>query len=59
MLDKNGKPTSLKVDVGGFLGVGDKDIAMKARAFTFDPDRKVLVTTMTKNRIKRLPKIKS
>ena len=30
MLDKTGKPSSLKVDVGGFLGVGDKDVAMKA-----------------------------
>ena len=27
-MDKKGKPTSLKVDVGGFLGVGDKDVAM-------------------------------
>jgi sporulation protein YlmC with PRC-barrel domain len=59
MLDKKGKPASLKVDVGGFLGVGDKDVAMKASAFTFDPDRKVLVTTMTEDRIKRLPKITS
>ncbi|HMI96841.1 MAG TPA: PRC-barrel domain-containing protein [Micropepsaceae bacterium] len=57
--DKKGKPTSLKVDVGGFLGVGDKDVAMKASAFKFDPDRKVLVTTMTKDQIKKLPEIKS
>ncbi len=57
--NKAGKPTSLKVDVGGFLGVGDKDVAMKASAFKFDPDRKVLITTMTKDQIKKLPKIKS
>ena len=57
--DKKGKPTSLKVDVGGFLGVGDKDVAMKASAFKFDPDRKVLITTMTKDQIKKLPQIKS
>ena len=57
--DKKGKPTSLKVDVGGFLGVGDKDVAMKASALKFDPDRKVLVTTMTKDQIKKLPAIKS
>ncbi len=59
MLDKKGKPASLKVDVGGFLGVGDKDVAMKASAFKFDPDRKVLVTNMTKDQIKKLPEIKS
>ena len=57
--DKQGKPTSLKVDVGGFLGVGDKDVAMKASAFKFDPDRKVLITSMTKDQIKKLPEIKS
>jgi sporulation protein YlmC with PRC-barrel domain len=59
MFDKKGKPTSLKVDVGGFLGVGDKDVAMKASAFKFDPDRKVLVTNMTKGQIQKLPEIKS
>ena len=57
--DKKGKPTSLKVDVGSFLGVGGKDVAMKASALKFDPDRKVLVTTMTKDQIKKLPAIKS
>jgi hypothetical protein len=59
MFDKKGKPTSLKVDVGGFLGVGDKDVAMKASAFKFDPDRKVLITSMTKDQIKKLPQLKS
>ena len=59
MFDKQGKPTSLKVDVGGFLGVGDKDVAMKASALKFDPDRKVLVTNMTKDQIKKLPAMKS
>ena len=57
--DKQGKPASLKVDVGGFLGVGDKDVAMKASAFKFDPDRKVLITSMTKDQIKKLPETKS
>ena len=59
MFDKKGKPASLKVDVGGFLGVGDKDVAMKASALKFDPDRKVLVTNMTKDQIKKLPAMKS
>jgi PRC-barrel domain len=59
MLDKTGKLTAIKVDVGGFLGVGDKDVAMKASALKFDPDRKVLITNMTKNQIKALPKAKS
>jgi sporulation protein YlmC with PRC-barrel domain len=57
--NKAGKPTSLKVDVGSFLGVGGKDVAMKASAFKFDPDRKVLITNMTKDQIKKLPEAKS
>ena len=59
MFDKKGKPSSLKVDVGSFLGVGGKDVAMKASAFKFDSDRKVLITSMTKNQIKKLPEVKS
>ena len=59
MLDKAGKLIALKVDVGGFLGVGEKDVAMQARTLKFDPDRKVLITNMTKNQIKALPKAKS
>src|SRR5579885_520679 len=59
MLNKAGHPTSLKVDVGSFLGVGGKDVAMKASAFKFDPDRKVLITSMNKDQIKKLPETKS
>jgi sporulation protein YlmC with PRC-barrel domain len=59
MLDKKGKPTSLKVDVGSFLGIGGKDVAIKAGALKFDRDRKVLITTMTKDQIKKLPEVKS
>ena len=59
MMDKKGKPTSLKVDVGSFLGVGGKDVAMKASTFKFDSERKVLITSMTKNQIKKLPEVKS
>ena len=59
MMDKKGKPTALKVDVGSFLGVGGKDVNMKASAFKFDPDRKVLITSMTKDQIKKLPEAKS
>jgi hypothetical protein len=47
------------VDVGSFLGVGGKDVAMKASAFKFDSDRKVLITSMTKDQIKKLPEVKS
>lgn len=59
MLDKSGRPTALKVDVGSFLGIGGKDVSMRASSFKFDPDRKVLITTMNKDQIKKLPEYKS
>jgi len=57
--DKQRKPTPRKAGVWGFWDVGDKDVAMKASALKFDPDRKVLVTNMTKDQIKKLPASKS
>jgi len=31
--DKKGKPDLVKVDVGGFLGVGDKDVRHESERF--------------------------
>jgi sporulation protein YlmC with PRC-barrel domain len=59
MLDATGKPSSLKVDVGGFLGIGGKDVALDASALKFDPAKKVLITNMTKAQIQALPELKS
>jgi len=59
MLDTMGKPTSLKVDIGGFLGIGEKDVALDATALKFDPAKKVLITSMTKAELMALPEIKS
>src|SRR5712672_131695 len=54
-LDAMGKPISLKVDVGGFLGIGEKDVALDATALKFDPAKKVLITSMTKAELMALP----
>ena len=59
MFDKKGKPDIAESRCRRLLGRGGKDVAMKASAFKFDPDRKVLVTNMTKDQIKKLPAIKS
>ncbi|HYM18711.1 MAG TPA: PRC-barrel domain-containing protein [Micropepsaceae bacterium] len=57
-LDPAGKPISFKVDVGGFLGVGAHDIALDANSLKWDPAKKVLITSMTKDQMKALPEIK-
>ena len=51
ILDGDGKPVELKVDVSDYLGMGNKYVAMRASDFTFDKDQKILVTTLTKNQI--------
>jgi hypothetical protein len=59
MFDNMGKPRAIKVDVGGFLGIGGKDVALDANAVKFDPAKKVLITSMTKDQLKALPELKS
>jgi hypothetical protein len=57
-LDPMGKPISFKVDVGGFLGIGAHDVALDANALKWDPAKKVLITSMSKDQMKALPEVK-
>lgn len=58
VIGSNGKPTEVNVEVGSFLGEGNKVVAFKAAKLKFQQDRNILVTTMTKDQIKALPKAK-
>jgi len=57
-LDPMGKPISFKVDVGGWLGIGTHDVALDANSLKWDPAKKVLITSMSKDQMKALPEIK-
>ena len=57
-LDPMGKPISFKVDVGGWLGIGAHDVALDANSLKWDPAKKVLITSMSKDQMKALPEIK-
>src|SRR5712671_587481 len=57
-LDPAGKPISFKVDVGGFLGIGAKDVALDANALKWDPAKRVVITSMTKDQLNALPEVK-
>jgi hypothetical protein len=59
LLDANGRPSEIKADVGGFLGIGSKVVAMKASDFKFDKDHKVLMTSLNKSQIQAMPEAKS
>ena len=51
LIDGTGTPVELKVDVGNYLGMGTKVVALRASEFKFDQQHKLLVTALTKNQI--------
>ncbi|MBJ3776813.1 PRC-barrel domain-containing protein [Acuticoccus mangrovi] len=57
MLDPaSGKPVVI-VSVGGFLGIGDRDVAFPYDDFTITGDDVVLNTTLTRAEIKAMPEV--
>jgi hypothetical protein len=56
-LDKDGKVTDVVISVGGFLGVGSKDVAVKWSDLTFGQEDTsvVLTTSLTKDALMALP----
>ena len=50
----DGKAEAIHVDVGGFLGLGEHRVAIKARNFVYLKSRDLLVTTMSKDQIEAL-----
>jgi len=56
-LDKDGKVTDVVISVGGFLGVGSKDVAVKWSDLTFGQEDSsvVLTTSLTKDALMALP----
>lgn len=57
--DADGKAQEIRVDVGGFLGVGSKLVALTPSRLKYERDRNVLITDMTKDEIKALPETKA
>ncbi len=57
LVDEVGLPRAAVIDVGGFMGVGDRRIAVAWRALTFTPGagRGTITLAMTANQIKATP----
>jgi len=51
----DGQVDSVILGVGGFLGIGEHEVALKWNALTVSPDGKKITTTMTKEQLKELP----
>lgn len=59
-LDKDAKVTDVVISVGGFLGVGSKDVAVKWTDLKLSRDDKsiVVMTSWTKDSLKAMPDYK-
>jgi len=52
-----GMATAIHVDAGGWLGVGEKVVSLKATNFKYLPDRNILVTNISKAEVKNMKPI--
>jgi hypothetical protein len=55
----DGTAAAIRIDVGGFLGVGSRLVELSPAQLKYERDRNVLITNLTKDEIKALPEIKA
>jgi cytoskeletal protein RodZ len=51
----DGKADAVIVEVGGFLNVGERPVAIEAKKFTYLKDRNILVAAVTKSDVEKMP----
>jgi hypothetical protein len=52
-----GKLETVQVDVGGWLGIGERVVSLKASDFKYIASRNILVTSLTKDQVKNMKPI--
>ncbi len=57
-VDAKGKISNVIVGVGGFLGVGDREVALKWSDLSVTDDGKKVTTSLSKETLKALPEYK-
>lgn len=58
LVGADGKITQVVLSVGGFLGIGDKLVAVDWNQVQIDPARKIAVASMTKDQLQQAPAFK-
>lgn len=53
----DGKASAVNVEVGGFLNVGERIVAIKADKFTYLKSRNILVASVSKAEIEKMPAV--
>lgn len=56
-VNPDGTAKAVKADVGGFLGMGEREVNIDANNLRYIKDRNILVTDMTKPQIQNLPPV--
>jgi hypothetical protein len=57
VLNTDGTPQAVNVEVGGFLGVGERVVPLKATQLVYLEQRDILVTTIGKAEVEALPAV--
>lgn len=55
LVGPNGKANAVIVEVGGFLNVGERGVAIDAKKVTYLKERNILVVSLTKSDIEKMP----
>lgn len=58
ILDKSGQVKSVIVGVGGFLGVGEREVAMRWQDLKMAPSGDYIIANVTKEQVQALPEYK-
>ena len=61
VVDRTGRPRAAVIDLGGFLGVGSRKIAVDWKTLNFEPDdrqRDVVIVDLTREQVKAAPEYK-
>jgi len=59
VVGSDGKADAVVVEVGGFLNVGERAVAIEANKFTYLKDRNILVAAVAKSDVEAMPAVKA
>jgi len=57
VLGADGETDAISVEVGGFLGIGERVVLIDAESFVYLKDRNILVTSLSNEEVKTLPAV--
>jgi PRC-barrel domain len=58
VIDKRNRVVAGIVSVGGFLGIGAKDVAVNWKEFTFQPEEKVAMVSLSRQQLENAPEFR-